>query len=110
MMVRRYSSAVSPLACASPARFFIAAVIRMPSTALILANAASPITNRPVLALFAAGFFCLGMAQYSTNQVQQECPVARHGKSPRAQLRAGRDNRNLRRLDPDLFQRRQHLL
>jgi hypothetical protein len=62
MIVRRYSSAVSPLARASPARFFIAAVIRIPSTALILPKPALPITNPPVLGVFAVGFFCLAMA------------------------------------------------
>jgi hypothetical protein len=56
MMAARCSSDVSFSRLAFEVRFFIAGVSRMPSTALILAKPAKPIT-KPFLALLRLDFF-----------------------------------------------------
>jgi hypothetical protein len=58
--VRRYSSGERPLLAASEARFFMAGLSRIPSTALIFVKLAWPIT-KPVLVFLPVGRFYFGM-------------------------------------------------
>jgi hypothetical protein len=60
MIALRASSADRPLLLASAARFFIAGFNRMPSTALIFAKPARPMTKLVLLG-FPVGRFCFGM-------------------------------------------------
>jgi hypothetical protein len=60
MIAVRVSSADKPLLRASAARFTIVGFNRMPSTALIFAKPARPMT-KPVLLVFPVERFCFGM-------------------------------------------------